>query len=465
MKKRTSRKARIDRILGKAATGVFLLDAKRKLLFFNSGCERLTGWSADDVLGHVCDYSSESDPTQVAAITGGLCPPPETFAGEITTTPVYLLTKSGQTVPRLLNFFPLSDDDGQVTGVLGMVTLIEQRPKTAVTTPAQQLHAELAALRLSLRRRFDLKTLVCKSEPMTRVLQQIQLARDSSCPVVIRGGVGTGKEHVARSIHYSGPAGSRSFVPLDCKLLPALELKQTLRRLLEADPEDESTAVGLRPGTVYLSNVECMPRDVQERLIGALETGDEKRAGLRLIASSTRDLQNAVADESLRPDLFYLLTTIEIELPLLRERADDLLPLAQFFLESLNPGEAKQVGGFAEGVLELFREYNWPGNIDELMAVIEEARVACTGELIAVADLPFRFRTGFDAQAVSPPVRARSQPLAPLLEKVEKEQIQLALQQAKNNKSKAAQLLDITRARLYRRMEVLGVEDVEPTVR
>ena len=462
MKKRTPRKARIDRILGTAATGVFLLDAKRKLLFFNAGCEKLTGWPADDVVGHVCDYSTESDPAQVAAITGGLCPPPETFAGRITTVPAYLVTKSGQTVSRLLNFFPLNGDDGQVTGVLGVVTPIEQRHKTAAATPAQQLHAGLASLRLSLRQRFDLKTLVCRSEPMTRVLQQIQLARNSSCPVVIRGGIGTGKEHVARSIHYAGPAASRSFVPLDCKRLPALELKQTLARLLEADPGDESTAVGLRPGTVYLSNVESLPRDVQERLIGALEAGDEKRAGWRLIASSTRGLQTAVEDESLRPDLFYLLTTIEIELPPLRERADDLLPLAQFFLESLNRGEEKQVGGFEEGVLELFREYNWPGNIDELMAVIDEARTACAGELIAVSDLPFRFRTGFDAQAVSPPHRPRSQPLGPLLEKVEKEQIQLALQQAKNNKSKAAQLLDITRARLYRRMQTLGIKDTEP---
>jgi transcriptional regulator with PAS, ATPase and Fis domain len=148
---------------------------------------------------------------------------------------------------------------------------------------------------------------------------------------------------------------------------------------------------------------------------------------------------------------------MEIKVPPLRERMEDLEPLAQYFLEELNRDAAQQVGGFSDEVWRQLRRYNWPGNVEELSRVVREAREACTGSVIEDSHLPFSFRTGTSAQAIGPSQRLRSIPLDQLLEQVEREHIEQVLAECKDNKAKAAELLGITRPRLYRRMETLGI--------
>jgi DNA-binding NtrC family response regulator len=296
---------------------------------------------------------------------------------------------------------------------------------------------------------------------MRRVLEQIQLAKQSTAAVFLHGEDGTGKEHIARLIHYESPARARSFVPLDCRRLSAQELAQTIGQLFEGDKVGAATVPILQPGTLYLAHVEHLPRDLQEQLAAAFLNHAERKPDLRLLASSTGDLRRAVADDTLRSDVFYLLTPIQIELPPLRRRPEDLRPLAQYFLESLNRGAERQVGGFADAVWQQFAEYNWPGNLDELSAVVSEARTACQEALIKPEHLPFRFRTGVAAQAVGPTIQPQVTPLEPLLVRIETEQIELALVQSRHNKSKAAELLSLTRTKLYRRMQALGIEDRE----
>ena len=177
------------------------------------------------------------------------------------------------------------------------------------------------------------------------------------------------------------------------------------------------------------------------------------------MAASCGPLDPAVVSGDFLPELFFALTPITISVPLLRHRQDDLELLAQYFLEESNRGAATQITGFHDAVLEQFRRYNWPGNVGELRAVVIESRNACTGSVIESESLPFRFRTGAGGQSVGPVARSRLTPLDPLLLRVEKEQIELALAEARYNKAKAAELLGITRPRLYRRMEVLGIVD------
>lgn len=467
MAKRSRRTAQLETVLNSVITPVFLLDARRKIAFFNSGCEQLTGWSAEDLLGRMCDYASDADHENINSLTGNLCPPPEVFTGKSVDVPTYIVHRNGKTFPRLINFFPLLNDKGRVDGVLGLITPIEQPSKPFFTTPARQLHAELASLRNALRRRFSMNSFIGRSVAMNRVLQQIALARSSEVTVLLCGEPGTGKEHVARLIHFESETGNRSFVPLDCRELPARELKQTLNRLLEEDGEKGSDTESpsmpiLQPGTLYLEHVELLPRDHQQMI---LKASKENTIGethkLRIMAATTVDLRQTIKDETLRSDFYYLLTPLEIALPPLRSRAEDLTLLAQSFLEELNRGAEKQIGGLTEEVWERFREYNWPGNLDELQTVIREAAAVCSGDLIDINDLPFRFRTGLEAQSLSPIAAPRTLPLKDLLEDVERQQIQQTLRQCKHNKSKAAQLLGLTRARLYRRMEVLGIEDQE----
>jgi transcriptional regulator with PAS, ATPase and Fis domain len=163
------------------------------------------------------------------------------------------------------------------------------------------------------------------------------------------------------------------------------------------------------------------------------------------------------ADEKLRADFYALISPLAIEMPALSRRPEDLAPLAQHFLEDLNRQEPKQLGGFDDQVWPLFARYSWPGNLDELAAVVRAAHEQAGETLVRPHDLPFRFRDGLAAQELSPVPEPAPLLLDPLLTKLETRLITLALERSRNNKSKAADLLGINRARLLRRIEQLQI--------
>ena len=231
---RRSRKSHgLNDWLNATATPVFILGPDRRIRFFNTGCERLTGWTSDEVVGQVCEYASEPDHSQVASLTGSLCPPSEVLAGKSASVPVYVAQKQGGVAARVIQFSPLLGDDGAMTSIVGIAHPLGPSPRPHAATPAQQVHAELASLRTALRQRYGLRNLLGRNEAILRVQEQIGIAKATPAPVHLRGESGTGKEHVARIIHYESDARARSFVPLDCRALPALELKQVFRRILE----------------------------------------------------------------------------------------------------------------------------------------------------------------------------------------------------------------------------------------
>ncbi len=461
MAKSSRRKPKLETWLHATQTPVFVLTANRKIAFFNSGCEQLTGWSAEDVIGQICEYASDPEEHELAALTNKLCPPPEVFTGEHVDVPAYIVHRDGRSIARILHFYPLNDD-GRVRSVLAIMTPLDVLAPPTKVSASGRLHAELAALRLSLRQQYDIKSLVGDGEPMSRVLDQIQIARQSELGLLLIGEKGVGKEHIARVIHYGSEIGTRSFVPLECAKSPAWELQQTLNRLFESVEDEAAVASAILPGTVYLCDVENLPRDLQALLIERLKQVQRRNTSpLRLIAGTTTELSAAVDDGRLRSDLYYLLTPLQIEVPSLRRRIDEIPLLAQHFLEENNRGHDQQIGGLDDEVLRQFQEHNWPGNIDELAAVVNESWAACDNTLIRAEHLPFRFRTGQDAQTVGPPIAPATVPLEEYLAKVEREQIEFALQQSKQNKTKAAKQLGLTRPKLYRRMESLGIDDAE----
>jgi DNA-binding NtrC family response regulator len=203
--------------------------------------------------------------------------------------------------------------------------------------------------------------------------------------------------------------------------------------------------------------VEHLPRDVQKTVVDGLRAQSTDESRLRLIASSTVPPSAFEADERFRPDFYHLLTHLCIAVPPLRNRMEDLRLLSQHLLEELNRGESRQFNGFGDDVWERFTDYSWPGNVDELLAVIREARASCNEPLIRIKDLPFRFRTGLDSQSVGPPVRRQVIKLESFLAQAERAHIEEALEECDNNKSKTADLLGLTRPRLCRRMKMLGI--------
>lgn len=447
--------------LSETSTPVFVLDARRVVLVFNRGCEGLTGWSAAEIVGRTCDYAAAADPQDVESLTGVLCPPPDLPAGGATIVPARLLRRDGTLLTRDIHFFPLPDPAGGGRHVLGVIVEAKPAAPAAEGDAPPQLHAALAAVRAELHRRYHLETLIARSPAMLRAAEQVRLATSAPVPVFLVGEAGTGREYVARLIHLHGPRRLQAFIPLDCAQLTELELQRTLRRLA-APPLDEPPDPAFRPGALCLRQASRLPRELQQFLLDELLPpsggGGEP---LRLFACDCVAPEAAVATGQLLPELAFRLTTLRIDLPPLRERPEDLPLLAQFFLEQINRDVDRQCGGFSQDVLDQFRRYHWPGNVRELRMVVEECHAAARGPIVVEADLPFRFRTGMDAQKVGPPARPRAFPLTEYLESIERQEIERVLRECRHNRALAARCLGLTRARLYRRMQQLGLDAPE----
>ena len=388
-------------------------------------------------------------------LAASLCPPPEVFTGEIVAVPASVVHHDGQALSHILHFFPLHDEKGRQIGVMGIIGPLPPSGQQTAVSPSRQLHAELAALRTSLRNRFASNTPVARSPSMRRVLAQVELAIHSRTFALLFGRPGTGKEHFARVIHFGGAERANFFIPLDCHRLGPDELHRVWNRIVEshhAEPGSKAVA-GPLPGTVFLSEVEFLPRNLQEQLVRFFS----QPGPLRLLASTCLPADKLASGEIIRPDFYALISPLSIELPPLAQRLDDLPLLAQHFLEELNRQESRQVGGFDDQVWPLLARYAWPGNLDELAAVVGESRSHAADSLIYPADLPFRFHTALAAQELPPPLEPPPMLLDPLLVKVETRLITLALERSRNNKSRAAELLGINRARLLRRIEQLHI--------
>ena len=452
MTKRVRTTRRLEVWLKDTSVALFVLNSHRRLVFFNTGCERLTGWTPADVLGQVCEFVTEADSLQTSALLASLAPPANVWQGQTMTVPARVAHRERSPVSCMIHFFPLTDVEQKVQAALGIIqpsapsTVLEGVPIT------QRLHVELAALRHSLRQQIGEGSLIGRSPGMQRVFGQLRLAQQSSLPVLFVGEVGTGREHMARLVHHASDRGDRMFVPLDCGKLTAEHLEATFKRMLEFNQTE-----AFRAGTVYLDRVDELPRDLQRLVVELIHS--KSSASPRVMASSLKPLEPFVESDIFLSELLYALTPMVVWVPTLRSRPEDMEPLAQFFLEQLNRGETQQVSGFQDDVMQQFRRYNWPGNVGELRAVVTEARRECRGSFIESDGLPFRFRAGVSGQSVGPATHKHSEPLDPLLLRVEREQIELALAEARHNKAKAAELLGITRPRLYRRMEVLGIID------
>lgn len=429
-------------------TPMFVLDDRRVVLVFNRGCEELTHWPAGDVIGKSCEFISVAQPDQVECLTSALAPPQAVLEGSPEIVETLIRRRDGTPQPRRIQFVPLTEnDDRERTRILGIVL----DPDGGAPRPplAGNRHVELAHLVADLHQRYTVDRIVARSPEMQRVAAQVELARESPVCVHFTGEPGTGKEHLARLIHYGSDAKKTRFVPIGCRTSSHFELSRTIRRLLDAE-------VAAAVGTVYLDQVECLPRDLQTRIVDRFDA-----TAFRWMSSAAGGIDH-FTEEQFDPQLRCRLTSLTVRVPPLRERAEDLLLLAQQILEEGNREWTVPRERFSSDVERLFQQYAWPGNVDELAAVIQQAARRCHGPEITVSDLPFEFTSGLDAQSLGP-AEPEQVDLENYLNNVEREQIERALTHARGNKAAAAERLGIPRARLYRRMKALGITDPEET--
>ncbi len=253
---------------------------------------------------------------------------------------------------------------------------------------------------LRVKEELGMRQLVGESEAFLTEIEKLPLVAKCDASILITGDTGTGKELCARAIHYLSPRASQSFLPVNCGAIPAELIENELfGHASGAFTGAKTTQRGLideaNGGTLFLDEVDCLPlmsqvkllRFLQEREYRPLGATKTCKADLRIIAATNVDCETAVREGKLRQDLYYRLNVIQLKLPALRERRDDIPLLAHHFLNKYAIEFNKQVSGFSPGAIQKLIVYEWPGNVRELEHVIMRAVVLCTKPTICSADI------------------------------------------------------------------------------
>jgi DNA-binding NtrC family response regulator len=427
-----------------------VLNRRRRILFVNRAWESLTGISATAARGLACVRRAPipQDPWDVV-VRALCCPPPEVLKGQPGRARrlVPAVPRTAEPSPTAarwwdVEFFPLHDEQGLLC-VLGKITPLPlNRP---ILTPP--LPEKLMALRQGRAQQYSLDKIASSVPMVQRVVDQVRLAGATNVPVLLVGEPGTGKHWIARTIHHQGKTREGTFVALDCARLPSSALSSLLfgeRSLHE------------RQGTYYFRELSSLSRDAQTWLRDRIREAGET-AGPRLIASCRVDPGEEVRAGRLLEELYCSFSTLVIAVPPLRERRADLPALVQRLLERANMDNEHRITGLTREAWDLVRAYAWPGNLRELYAVLQRACRRTPGEQIDVSHLPASLRMAVRLDQTPTLVPDAPLPLLKLLEQAERRLILLALQKARGNQSRAAEILSILRPRLIRRMQKLGI--------
>jgi two-component system response regulator AtoC len=361
---------------------------------------------------------------------------------------------------------------------------------------AGELRTEVETLRDEVRRRAGYHDVVGVSRKITELMKFVyKVAASEASTILVQGESGTGKDLVAKAIHYRSNRAERPFVAINCSAIPETLMEAELfghekGAFTDAKAMKKGLFEVADGGTLFLDEIGELSPLLQAKLLRVLEDQVIRRVGgvrdiqveVRVIAASNRDLEREVREGRFRQDLYYRLAIISIFLPTLRERKEDILPLVDFFLAHYNRKFRKSVQGISEDTRRLLLNYDWPGNVRELKNALERAMILEEGSLLKPDDLPFSVASGRSGpvltdKSAGAPVESQPAPgkrrLPPLsipeggtsLEDIEHALVELALQQSHGNQIKAAKLLNISRDALRYKMKKFGLghsEEEEP---
>lgn len=315
--------------------------------------------------------------------------------------------------------------------------------------------------------------LIGECSAMKRIYDLIGRVADTPSSVVVTGESGTGKELVARALHELSSRREHRFVAINCSAVPAALLESELfghekGAFTDARQAREGLFVQAHKGTLFLDEIGDMPDEMQPKLLRVLQEqvvrpvgGDRELAGdVRVIAATHRDLEDQIERGKFREDLFYRLNVVQIHLPPLRKRGNDILLLAAAFLQESAGRLGRNVRELSPEAAELLLSFDWPGNVRQLQNCIERGVTLARFEQLTPQDLPEQVRN-FQAPAESGAVSVDPEHLVPL-EVIERRHIEHALRAVGNNKSQAARLLGVDRRTLYRKLE--GYQECEGAV-
>jgi len=374
------------------------------------------------------------------------------------------------------------EGDGEIaTGIAAHVVVAiqhqrlseEQRRLASVEGRARQLEQRVERLRGALSERYRFERIVGQAPAFRAALDQAARVASTETTVLLTGESGTGKELVARAIHYASRRAEGPFVAVNCAALPETLIESELfgherGAFTGADKLKRGRFELAAGGTLFLDEIGELAPVFQAKLLRVLQEHQYERVGgtttinadVRLVAATNRDLEQAVAEGRVREDLYYRLAVFRVHLPSLRDRKDDILLLADYFVRELASRMGRSEAGLSAEARDLLMVHRWPGNIRELQNAIERALILADGGLISATHLGLVGPPPPPAGIASGPAAVENpatvvQPLA----EIERQSILAALRRAKGNKSRAAAVLGLSRGALYTRLRRFRLTD------
>jgi len=323
------------------------------------------------------------------------------------------------------------------------------------------LRREVSRLRKEVHKEYSFHHILGKSKPMQAVFDLIKRVADSPTNILITGESGTGKELVAKAIHYNSDRKEAPFVPVNCAAIPEQLLESELfghmrGSFTDARMDKRGLFEEAQKGTLFLDEISELPIMLQAKLLRAIQEKEIRRVGatkpisadVRIIAATNLNLAEEAKAKRFRDDLYYRLNVIELKLPPLRDRREDIVLLVEGFLKKCGEVRGKEVKGVSEAALAMLMDYTWPGNVRELENVIERAVTLSRGEKVTPDDLPPAVQGARGDRRVLDEAVEKTLPL----HEIEKEYIKKILDKTGGNKYQAAQALGIDRKTLYRKL-------------
>ena len=332
------------------------------------------------------------------------------------------------------------------------------------------LKEENRALKEHLRSDYDIANIIGRSQPMKKLMDMMSMVAPSEATVLITGESGTGKELIARSLHFNSPRKEKPLVVVNCASITETLLESELfghekGAFTGADKRREGRFMQANHGTIFLDEIGETSPTMQAKLLRVLQEKEVQRVGseetikvdVRIVAATNRNLEADVANGRFREDLFYRLNVMNLNVPPLKERQEDIPLFAQHFLNKFADKNRKTVKGFVPLAVDMLLNYDWPGNVRELENAIERAVILLTGEHITEKQLPLNITKKYPDLSTSPIAAAPVMDGTRSMEEIEKEAILATLKASGGNKSETARRLGITRKTLHNKLKNYGL--------
>jgi PAS domain S-box-containing protein len=430
-------------ILDSINEGVFTIDLQWRITAFNRAAEQITKVSRREAMGRQCCDVFRANICENACILRRTM----SSGKPVLNATAHIFSQAGKRIPIRISTAVLRNDSGQIIG--GVETFQD-------LSPIEQLKKELHG-------KYTFEDIVGCSSPMTKLFDILPQVAQSSSTVLIEGPSGTGKELFARAIHNLSLRNKKPFVAVNCAALPDTLLESELfghkaGAFTDAKREKPGRFALANGGTIFLDEIgdisQAMQirllRVLQERTIEPLGSVEPLKVDVRVVAATNRELSKLVRNGSFREDLYYRVRVVNLKLPELNQRREDIPLLIDHIVSKFNRLQGKDIEGVSEEVMVRLMEYEYPGNVRELENIIEQAFVLCRDRIIELHHLPAELRPVVSGNLTGPG------PMS--LESMEKILIREALRRHKRNRTKAARQLGINPSTLYRKMKALRID-------